>query len=120
MQTDNIKIAEWLGWTDIHISQQNDGMYARMEPSDSNRYRVNGDFTSLDSHAIAILPVLVEKDYFPLLERKYDDRWHLELWKRVEVSTKHYESGLAFFGAGATIHEAISEAVLKIISESTE
>jgi len=120
MDTDNIKIAEWLGWTDVHISQQNDCMYAKMESTDSNRYRVNGDFTLLDSHAIALLPALVTKDYFPLLERKYDDMWHLELWERIEVSPKHYESGLAFFGVGKTIHEAICEVVLKIIRNSTE
>ena len=77
-------------------------------------------YTTRDSDAVCLLPVLVKKDFFPLLEHKYDDRWHLELWERIEVSPKHYESGLAFSGAGATIHEAISEAVLKIIRECAE
>lgn len=64
MNSDNVKIAEWLGWTDIHISQQDGCMYAKMEPTDCGRYRVNGDFVSLDSDAIAILPVLVKKGYY--------------------------------------------------------
>ncbi len=64
MHTDNVRIAEWLGWTDIHISQQDGCMYAKLEPSDCGRYRVNGDFVLLDPDAIAILPVLVKKGYY--------------------------------------------------------
>jgi hypothetical protein len=75
---------------------------------------------SRDHVAISLLPILAGKDYFPLLELKYDDMWHLELWERIEVSPKHYESGLAFFGIGKTIHEAICSAVLKIINECAE
>jgi hypothetical protein len=64
MHSDNIKIAKWLGWTDIHISQQDGNMYAKMDPSDSNRYLVNGEFKLLDSHAIAILPMLIQKCFY--------------------------------------------------------
>jgi hypothetical protein len=108
----NIKIAEWMGWTDIHISQQDLHMFAKMDPTDSSRYRVNGDFDLCDSHAIAILPKLVENGYIPnLLFNEVTERWECGV-----VPKKHATSSAVIInGIGASIHAAISNLVVEVI-----
>lgn len=117
MREDDQRIVEWLGW-----KRTTDSAYGICWLKGKNLLTDQDipHYTTSNAAAISLLPVLVEKEYYPLLELKYDDRWHLELWERVEVSPGHFESGLVSSGADKTIAAAITTAVLQLIkSEAT-
>ena len=62
-KTDNIRIAEWLGWSDLSVNIVDKELYGKVSPADAYRKKVNGNYTTVDAHAIALLPALTIKGY---------------------------------------------------------
>jgi len=107
--TDNEKIARWAGWTDHP-------MFHGLQPPEGSPMATSLPNYSTDAEAVQLLNVLVEKGYsFNLYH--YDTESGMGIC--LEVNQKHtpYTSVVK---RGASIHEAITAAVLQVIEKEKE
>lgn len=119
-QTDNRKIAIWLGWVkvDSAIKPDVDGWWHDPKHPNPTVRRPTPKFTTDDAAAISLLPVLVERGYQVKLDNWYADfhapecewRFKIEKYEGAVKSDKWFAESNK-----ATISEAITSAVLILI-----
>lgn len=114
----NKKIYQWLGWNFYQ-----DNFCEGWETAEEERISFPPDFLSLDSDAIALLPVLVERgyivslDYHPANNPKppfdgYRLGWHFTIYDKTQTIYCHNQAPI--------ISQAICTAIIELIDREAK
>jgi hypothetical protein len=109
---DDKKIAEWVGWKNNKY-----GFFTPpgLDPN-APTYPTIPNYTTNDSAAITLLPVLVEKKYHPeLYLSRGDCLWSFRIWQRRPDEPGGTYDVIAF-ESGGTIAASITSAILSLIA----